>query len=856
MVGRSMFVAVVCGAAVSRAQQQPCTYTCTGYLPTYILTRAHLATAPYVLVDVAGSPPAWWDASWLTHLTNACSAFAAAGMNATVLSTGFQNIEVILVGHQEFWPESASTSDLAVTEDFLGNGYVSEKKIWINLFYWGDSAWYEESVGGPTYPQHDLTTVLVHEIGHAFGFSHMPDGLEHCSVMTTTTAPAEMSRSLKLFDVNALVCYYPSVAVGDIQSFGVQGVGHNVNASFTIQGGANPNEYAAVYVSSSPAGPARLIDLLTDHANLMPAINNWVDSYRLPPAGQYYYWLDYNIFPGLDVLRSPEGLYPATTSATVSGTAFTTFDSPDISSALDVPFDLGGKVEVHWSPSTDEASIDYYNIYRNMYPPGEPEEGEWKYIASVDPPTNEFLDEYVVTNWVSQYKVSAAHHGNYTLQPGRGNEGIWNATSLPVTATAINNFWIDQIGLLSNDTLQTCPAGHADVLQAEVAMWGSNIAPTVGIPPAMIECYPIVGAGAASHFCAGDPLIMDGPTDANGRTTLTTATIGGHDKTDLVFALAESTLRFDTLTVYLKSPDENGDGTVNVSDFALFALSFASPPKPYVWYRDFDAPYGVINLQDFGYFAAHNNHACSGGQMAASQVAQSNATVQIALTEVVSATNSRFLNADISVANLSPFKAILLNLRSDNSMLEFASWEKGEFPGRVLATPVVRDGVKEIAIGVLDGAELRGSTASLGRLVFRISSNEDLALTVRDFETRAADVLSTSGTVLRMGSATSADSREVPRIVGDELAQNRPNPFNPVTTLSYSISKPGYVQLRVFGVDGSLVRTLVNRDQKADRYDVQWDGTDDAGQRVASGVYFYTLKTPLFASTKKMVLLK
>jgi hypothetical protein len=276
----------------------------------------------------------------------------------------------------------------------------------------------------------------------------------------------------------------------------------------------------------------------------------------------------------------------------------------------------------------------------------------------------------------------------------------------------------------------------------------------------------------------------------------------------------------------------------------------------YDWYLDFSAPFGTINLPDFAYFCAHNTHVCSGANLVAGTTVGSSSTrIQIGLTEVVSVA-SRNLNADISVTNVEPFKAMLFNLRSDNPMLEFDHWEPGAFPGRVLVTPVVRDGVQEIAIGVLDGETFKASTASLGRIVFGIKTSEDLALTRRDFETRAAEVLSASNSVLRMATTSTGDLPPVARVVGDALAQNRPNPFNPTTTLSYSISKQGHVVLSVFAVDGSRVRTLVDRDQQPDRYDVQWDGTDNSGQRVASGVYFYTLRAPAFTKTKKMVLLK
>ena len=85
-----------------------------------------------------------------------------------------------------------------------------------------------------------------------------------------------------------------------------------------------------------------------------------------------------------------------------------------------------------------------------------------------------------------------------------------------------------------------------------------------------------------------------------------------------------------------------------------------------------------------------------------------------------------------------------------------------------------------------------------------------------------------------------------------------PNPFNPTTSISYSFRESGRVQLRVYDVAGRLVRTLVDDFQPArgQGYTVVWDGRSDAGQSVATGVYFYRLETPGFSETRKMVLLK
>jgi hypothetical protein len=89
------------------------------------------------------------------------------------------------------------------------------------------------------------------------------------------------------------------------------------------------------------------------------------------------------------------------------------------------------------------------------------------------------------------------------------------------------------------------------------------------------------------------------------------------------------------------------------------------------------------------------------------------------------------------------------------------------------------------------------------------------------------------------------------------LSQNFPNPFNPVTTIRYDVrAGGGQVSLRVFDVSGRLVRTLVDGHEVEGSKAVTWNGTNDRGQSVASGIYFYRMAAPGFTETKKMVLLR
>jgi hypothetical protein len=88
------------------------------------------------------------------------------------------------------------------------------------------------------------------------------------------------------------------------------------------------------------------------------------------------------------------------------------------------------------------------------------------------------------------------------------------------------------------------------------------------------------------------------------------------------------------------------------------------------------------------------------------------------------------------------------------------------------------------------------------------------------------------------------------------LSQNYPNPFNPNTTISFQIPVAGRVSLQVFDASGRLVRTLVNEYKDPGLYAVDWDGKDNNGAALVSGVYFYKIQTGAFKETRKMVLIR
>jgi hypothetical protein len=94
------------------------------------------------------------------------------------------------------------------------------------------------------------------------------------------------------------------------------------------------------------------------------------------------------------------------------------------------------------------------------------------------------------------------------------------------------------------------------------------------------------------------------------------------------------------------------------------------------------------------------------------------------------------------------------------------------------------------------------------------------------------------------------------RELGATLAQNEPNPFNPSTTIRFTVAEKGNVSLNIYDANGRLVRALVNGVSEAGSREISWDGRDNNNMPVGSGVYFYRLTAGKFSEAKKMVLLK
>ena len=195
----------------------------------------------------------------------------------------------------------------------------------------------------------------------------------------------------------------------------------------------------------------------------------------------------------------------------------------------------------------------------------------------------------------------------------------------------------------------------------------------------------------------------------------------------------------------------------------------------------------------------------------------------------------------------------------------------------VVPTPV--GGVSFSFARVTRGVELQWIVPETAGGLFRVDRAEVTGLTPGTFAQVSGDVTVTSDGMVRwMDTTVEEGSKYVYRLEGDagliyetagvyvpvrsaSLGQNYPNPFNPVTKIEYRLPETGpggktSVNLVVYDVTGSKVRVLVSGSEGSGKHVVEWDGRNDAGQAVGSGVYFYRLRTPQFSDTRKMVLVK
>ncbi len=163
------------------------------------------------------------------------------------------------------------------------------------------------------------------------------------------------------------------------------------------------------------------------------------------------------------------------------------------------------------------------------------------------------------------------------------------------------------------------------------------------------------------------------------------------------------------------------------------------------------------------------------------------------------------------------------------------------------------DGEKEAIFGENLAVTLDGSVHTI--------ADNFITLDVNDVDSDGfEDIIgmnTTDSVVVVYGAMTTTSVENYdPAAIQFQLFQNYRNPFNPSTTISYSIAKAQDVELKIYNPLGQLVRTLFSGLKPAGEYILTWDGRDDAGTLLSSGQYFYRLKVGEAVQTRRMLFLK
>ena len=137
-----------------------------------------------------------------------------------------------------------------------------------------------------------------------------------------------------------------------------------------------------------------------------------------------------------------------------------------------------------------------------------------------------------------------------------------------------------------------------------------------------------------------------------------------------------------------------------------------------------------------------------------------------------------------------------------------------------------------------------------------------MALTYEDMNCDAAGSYDSTAYALVLGICEylgldlTQIQNEADKPSGYSLLQNYPNPFNPVTKLRYELPENSHVNITIYDMLGRAVKTMVNQHQNAGHRSIIWDGTNDYGNTVSTGIYLYQIQAGAYTRTKKMVFLK
>ena len=407
------------------------------------------------------------------------------------------------------------------------------------------------------------------------------------------------------------------------------------------------------------------------------------------------------------------------------------------------------------------------------------------------------------------HAIIIPHVLGYRIMGGASEDAMIDIGVVPAGSTS---FQVPQ-ALIESLINQGVPA----VLVTVVAMDGTNMTPSV---PLVVELVPTRKAFADAD---GGPVYVV-RLDRHGAMTPLVVDFEDFVAFTMAFNTDET---HENWRVFVQA-DLNDDKMVNFDDFILFFSSYG---------KEAQGPAGKSLIPPPGV----------------------NETAELSLrlgSDRVVAGENVFV--DVSLANVQALMGYGFVLHYDAEKFEFVEVvpaaedlllsSGGETP--LLKGWSPEAGQVHVMNGIVNGSEVSGG-GDIVRLVFRVLRNfEDDAR----FEIAEGLVFDPSQLANPLTGGV-LDIQTTPTEFA--LLQNFPNPFNPDTTIGYELAESADVTLQIYNVVGQVVRTLMAAEsQSVGRYQVRWDGMDDRGMPVSSGIYFYQISAGKFQDVRKLMLLK
>jgi|GEM_PF-4875399 len=315
------------------------------------------------------------------------------------------------------------------------------------------------------------------------------------------------------------------------------------------------------------------------------------------------------------------------------------------------------------------------------------------------------------------------------------------------------------------------------------------------------------------------------------------------------------------LTICCENPyvfgDANHDGGIDISDavyLIAYIFSGGSAPSPLLA-GDANCD-GMDDISDVVYLIAYifsgGSAPCSGsygklspdGEFLQDSRSSNSATLKLAESETTTAsskTNAVEMHTDVEVAG------IQLEFKTDVSKVD-----------EIVAQTTERSKNLQLFSGVVDGLFKVGLVDMTGKNAIAAGDGPiasfDFKGDRKNLDLVNGVVCDRTGKRLNVKIEQTGKASALPKQYS--LSQNYPNPFNPSTEIRFALPKSCEVRVEVLNVLGETVRTLASGLQTAGTHFVTWDGTDERGNSVSSGVYFYRIVSDEFTTSRKMVLLK